>query len=297
MRLAALLLAAALLCLLAVAPGEGQEATPSIDSPTETPTLLMPTETFTPLPPSETHTLTLEPSTATASATPLFMTLTPLPPSDIASTEEAEVTEAAPFDLSHNTLPEAAFGSSATWQTVTLHFDGDPEPLPYVVEYGSPGAGHNGTQGLVAVQTSANHPCNCGVHNATVRVRVYIPPGVTVGGISFYGAYTVGSPDVGIASYVRDKRAGLAESGFVEVSDPGLYPTFTLAPRPASGNLNYTDAEYFIVEVQSNAYSTATSYLDTITLRYQGTLPTPTPTVTPTATVTPTPTVLPPDPL
>ncbi|MDX2161771.1 MAG: hypothetical protein SF162_10635 [bacterium] len=92
------------------------------------------------------------------------------------------------------------------------------------------------------------------------------------------------------ASYVRDKRAGLAESGFLEVSDPGLYPTFTLAPRPASGNLNYTDAEYFIVEVQANAYSTATSYLDTITLRYQGTLPTPTvtPSPTPTPTVTPT---------
>ncbi|MDX2162266.1 MAG: hypothetical protein SF162_13150 [bacterium] len=88
------------------------------------------------------------------------------------------------------------------------------------------------------------------------------------------------------ASYVRDKRAGLAESGFLEVSDPGVYPTFTLAPRPASGNLNYTDAEYFIVEVQANAYSTATSYLDTITLRYQGTLPTPTPTATPTVTPT-----------
>ncbi|MDX2162511.1 MAG: hypothetical protein SF162_14390, partial [bacterium] len=83
---------AVLLILLHMLTAAGQEATPPLDPPTETasetPTLLIPTETLTPLPPSETHTLTLEPSTATASATPLFMTLTPLPPSDIASTEE-----------------------------------------------------------------------------------------------------------------------------------------------------------------------------------------------------------------
>ncbi|MDX2161773.1 MAG: hypothetical protein SF162_10645 [bacterium] len=295
---------AVLLILLHMLTAAGQEATPPLDPPTETasetPTLLPPTETFTPPPttlppPTAEPTIAVETLPAAASSlTPIPFTVTPVTTPAIGITDAAEVTELPMFDTMQN--EGSASGQSLlsdTWQSVTLHFDGAPEPLHYVVEYGGPGAGHNGTQGLVAVQAAANHPCQCGVRNATVRVRVYLPAGITVGGISFYGAYTVDSPHVGIANYVREKRMGLAESGFLEVSDPGIYPTFTLAPRPASGSLNYTDAEYFIVEVQANAYSTATVYLDTITLHYTGTLPTPTATLTPTVTPTPTATATP----